>query len=67
MAPHEDAETITTRLSDRLRTLLTRAQRDYPDRPAGPDDTWWLPAALGGSAPSPAQATALDRAEGEHS
>jgi len=67
MAPHEDAETITTRLADRLRTLLTQAQRDYPDRPAGPDDTWWQPAALGGSAPAPAQAAALDRAEGERS
>ena len=67
MAPDEDAETITTRLSDSLRTLLTQAQRDYPDRPAGPDDTWWLPAALGGSAPSPESAAALDRADGERS
>ena len=66
-APHEDAETITGRLADSLQALLTRAQRDYPDHPAGPHDTWWLPAALGGSAPSSEQAAALDRAEGRRS
>jgi 1-acyl-sn-glycerol-3-phosphate acyltransferase len=67
IAPHEDAETITARLADSLQALLTRAQRDYPDRAAGPDDTWWLPAALGGSAPTSEEAAAQDRAEGERS
>jgi 1-acyl-sn-glycerol-3-phosphate acyltransferase len=36
-------------------------QRDYPDQPAGPDDAWWQPAHLGGTAPTPEQAAELDR------
>ena len=39
---------ITARLADSLWALLARAQRDYPERPAGLDDAWWLPATLGG-------------------
>ncbi|MFE7115479.1 1-acyl-sn-glycerol-3-phosphate acyltransferase, partial [Streptomyces sp. NPDC057654] len=30
-------------------------------RPKDSDDTWWVPAHLGGSAPTPAEAKALDR------
>ena len=40
-------------LRARMAALLDRAQRDYPDTPAGPEDTWWQPAHLGGSAPAP--------------
>ena len=36
--------------------LLDEAQRSYPDQPAGPDDRWWLPAHLGGTAPTPEEA-----------
>ncbi|HWS36385.1 MAG TPA: lysophospholipid acyltransferase family protein [Actinoplanes sp.] len=46
-------EAITVTLKDRLTALLDEAQQEYPDKPAGPDDTWWLPAHLGGSAPLP--------------
>ena len=67
MSPEEDAETITARLAGSLRALLTRAQSEYPDRPASTADSWWLPAALGGSAPSSDQAAALDRADGDRS
>ncbi|WP_433551245.1 lysophospholipid acyltransferase family protein [Micromonospora zamorensis] len=56
--PNVLAEELTTRLS----ALVDRAQRDYPDAPAGPDDTWWLPAHLGGSAPTPEEAAVLDAA-----
>jgi len=35
------------------RHLLDRAQREYPDKPNNPDDRWWEPAHLGGSAPTP--------------
>jgi 1-acyl-sn-glycerol-3-phosphate acyltransferase len=42
---------VTAQLRDRMSALLDRAQREYPDKPAGPDDDWWLPAHLGGSAP----------------
>ena len=37
------------RAARRMSALLDRAQREYPDKPAGPDDRWWLPAHLGGT------------------
>nr|BFE68003.1 hypothetical protein GCM10020092_013040 [Actinoplanes digitatis] len=40
-------------LRKRLSELLDSAQRAYPEKPSGPDDTWWLPAHLGGTAPRP--------------
>jgi 1-acyl-sn-glycerol-3-phosphate acyltransferase len=55
-----DPELITVELSSRLSTLLDAAQRSYPDKPAGPDDTWWLPAHLGGTAPLPKQPSEPD-------
>ena len=46
-----------------METLLEEAQRSYPDQPAGEDDRWWQPAHLGGTAPTPAEAKALDAAD----
>ncbi|MBB2946136.1 1-acyl-sn-glycerol-3-phosphate acyltransferase [Actinoplanes lutulentus] len=46
-------EAVTVLLKERLTTLLDEAQRAYPDKPAGEDDRWWLPAHLGGTAPLP--------------
>ncbi len=42
--------------------MLDQAIRDYPaeEQPPG---SWWLPAQYGGSAPTPAEAKELDRAE----
>jgi 1-acyl-sn-glycerol-3-phosphate acyltransferase len=57
----DDWEARLTELRERLQALLGRAQREYPDQPTGPDDRWWVPADLGGTAPSPEQAAALDR------
>jgi 1-acyl-sn-glycerol-3-phosphate acyltransferase len=48
-------------LRSRLQDLLDRAQREYPDRPRGPEDRWWLPAHLGGTAPAQEEAAAMDR------
>ena len=45
-----------------MQDLLDRAQLDYPDRPRDRADRWWLPRHLGGSAPTPSQATELDAA-----
>ena len=45
---------LTAELAERMRRLLEEVQKDYPDVPTGPDDGWWLPAHLGGSAPTPA-------------
>ena len=46
-------DALTVVLKDRLSVLLDAAQRAYPEQPAGPDDRWWLPAHLGGTAPLP--------------
>jgi 1-acyl-sn-glycerol-3-phosphate acyltransferase len=57
------AEGTFTQNDDALRaamtSLLHRAQRDYP-HPAG---AYWVPRQLGGSAPTPAEATVLDEVE----
>lgn len=47
------AEATTLVLRKQLSTLLEAAQREYPEKPSGPDDRWWLPAHLGGTAPRP--------------
>ncbi|WP_028568912.1 lysophospholipid acyltransferase family protein [Salinispora tropica] len=60
-AAYPDANAMTADLAERLSALVDRNQREYPENPAGPDDTWWLPAHLGGSAPTPAEAVTLDR------
>jgi 1-acyl-sn-glycerol-3-phosphate acyltransferase len=56
------SDTSTVELRERMSALLAAAQRDYPDAPAGPDDRWWLPAHLGGGAPTPEEAEELDAA-----
>ncbi|GHJ14404.1 MULTISPECIES: lysophospholipid acyltransferase family protein [unclassified Micromonospora] len=62
-AAYPDATALTADLRTRLSALVDRAQRDYPDQPAGPDDAWWQPAHLGGGAPTPEQAVELDRSD----
>ncbi|RII09305.1 1-acyl-sn-glycerol-3-phosphate acyltransferase [Streptomyces sp. YIM 130001] len=49
------AGALTRKVRERMQDLLETAQRAYPVRPKGPDDTWWIPAHLGGTAPLPAQ------------
>ncbi|GAA2422893.1 lysophospholipid acyltransferase family protein [Streptomyces macrosporus] len=51
----ESVAHLTERLRERVQELLEAAQRAYPVRPKGPDDTWWMPAHLGGTAPAPAE------------
>ncbi|MEV6525969.1 lysophospholipid acyltransferase family protein [Longispora sp. NPDC051575] len=48
-----DQNETNAELRARMSALLDRAQRDYPESPAGPEDSWWLPAHLGGTAPTP--------------
>jgi len=45
-----------------MAALLDRVQHTYPQRPSGPEDRWWLPASLGGTAPTPEEAAELDAA-----
>jgi len=54
--PDEDAQVITDRLMERINELLADAQARYPDEPRSDDDRWWLPAHLGGTAPTPEDA-----------
>ncbi|MFG2698924.1 lysophospholipid acyltransferase family protein [Kitasatospora sp. NPDC048407] len=54
---------VTRRLRAAMSEMLDRAQREYPAKPTGPDDSWWVPAHLGGTAPTPEQAEAEDEAE----
>jgi 1-acyl-sn-glycerol-3-phosphate acyltransferase len=58
-----DAVAITGTIRDRMEQMLHQAQEAYPDKPSGPDDAWWQPARLGGSAPTPDEALQLDRDE----
>jgi 1-acyl-sn-glycerol-3-phosphate acyltransferase len=56
--PRTDGETaaeLTERLARRLRELVDEVLAVYPDKPVTGDE-WWLPAHLGGGAPTPAEA-----------
>ena len=44
----------------RWRRSSTRRSAAIRDQPSGPDDRWWLPAHLGGTAPTPEDAAAHD-------
>ena len=59
-APGEKAQPLLRRTKAAMEELLDEAQRSYPDQPAGPDDRWWLPTHLGGTAPTPEEAAARD-------
>lgn len=51
IGPDEDPVVATRRLQELMEGMLDEVQRSYPDEP-GPDDDWWVPARLGGSAPA---------------
>lgn len=51
----ESAAEVTARLAVRLRELVDKVLAEYPDRPTS-DGDWWLPAHVGGGAPTPEQA-----------
>ncbi|WP_309229704.1 lysophospholipid acyltransferase family protein [Blastococcus sp. TML/M2B] len=65
--PGEKVQPLLRRTRAAMEALLDEAQRAYPDQPAGPEDTWWLPVHLGGTAPTPEEAAVADsaRAAGE--
>ena len=52
----------TRELQQVMSAMLDRAIREYPPEEQ-PPGSWWLPAAYGGSAPTPEEARELDRAE----
>jgi 1-acyl-sn-glycerol-3-phosphate acyltransferase len=57
--PDEPVTNVTTRLMAEITRLVEQAQRAYPQKPASDDDAWWLPAHLGGRAPTVEEADAL--------
>lgn len=57
-----DVEVATRELHATMEQLLHRVQDGYPDAPAGAD---WLPARLGGSAPTPDEALVIETAEAQ--
>jgi 1-acyl-sn-glycerol-3-phosphate acyltransferase len=58
----DNSEEVMAELRRRMTALLDQVRAAYPDRPRGDDDRWWLPASMGGTAPTLAEATALDEA-----
>ena len=58
--PADDPTAVTEELKARMQVLLGAAQAAYPQSPANDDDRWWLPAHLGGTAPTLEEAGALD-------
>ncbi len=58
--PGEKVQPLLRRTRAAMEELLDEAQRSYPDSPAGPEDRWWLPAHLGGTAPTPEEAAVRD-------
>ncbi|WP_055482963.1 lysophospholipid acyltransferase family protein [Sphaerimonospora mesophila] len=57
--PDDDIVKLTAELRRRMSELLDEAQRTYPEITPG---AWWQPAHLGGTAPTPEEAAALDAA-----
>jgi len=58
LAREEEPQVATDRLMERIGELLGEAQKRYPVEPANDEDRWWLPAHLGGTAPTPDDAEA---------
>ena len=54
--PGEKVQPLLRRTRAAMEALLEEAQAAYPDQPAGPEDRWWLPVHLGGTAPTPEEA-----------
>ncbi|SDE54140.1 1-acyl-sn-glycerol-3-phosphate acyltransferases [Blastococcus fimeti] len=60
--PGEKVQPLLRRTRAAMEALLEEAQGAYPDQPAGPEDRWWLPVHLGGTAPTPEEAAIADSA-----
>jgi 1-acyl-sn-glycerol-3-phosphate acyltransferase len=58
-----DLDAVGEQLHEVMRGMLDDAIARYPQAPSGPDDSWWLPARLGGTAPTLQEATRMDRLE----
>ncbi|MDQ1655061.1 MAG: hypothetical protein QOD41_144 [Cryptosporangiaceae bacterium] len=61
--PKSKPDELAAELQIRMEDLLHGLQEAYPDKPQTDADRWWLPARLGGTAPTPEEALALEEAE----
>lgn len=61
----DDPGVVTKQLMAVIAELVDRAQRRYAQQPSGSDDTWWLPAHLGGTAPTVEESKAMAGRERE--
>lgn len=50
--PDADARTVTGKLMERIAELVKRAETRYPQNPESPQGEFWIPAHLGGGAPT---------------
>lgn len=60
--PDDDPRAVDAELRRRMQELFDAVLREYPQRPRNAADRWWLPAHLGGTAPSREIAAGLDAA-----
>jgi 1-acyl-sn-glycerol-3-phosphate acyltransferase len=63
VAPDANPQVATDELMGRIGGLVDTAQRRYPQQPTAGEDPWWVPAHLGGTAPTPEEAETLARDE----
>lgn len=57
--PDEDPSDVSKRLMTRIAELVEDAATTYPQHPVDDADRWWLPAHLGGTAPTVAESEAM--------
>jgi 1-acyl-sn-glycerol-3-phosphate acyltransferase len=50
--PAADPVEVTAELKTRMQALLDEARATYTGTPRSAEDTWWIPASLGGTAPT---------------
>ncbi len=59
LAPHGSVAELDAELRARMTAVLHEVQEQYPHPPGA----WWVPARLGGAAPTPAEARRIEEAE----
>ncbi len=64
-APDDDVSVVTKELMSAISGLVETAQTNYRQQPKSESDKWWLPAHMGGTAPTVEEADALDRRDKE--
>ena len=62
-SPDSDPDKVTFELMTRIGDLVDDLSRSYPVKPRSAEDSWWLPAHLGGSAPTVEESLAMSERE----